>query len=207
MIASIAELAAQLRLHRAGREWRGACRACGYPNAFVLAVGRYGRPMGWCANCRDRDAVRAIIGGDTAPAPKDEDETHKAAAATRDKARRLWDAARLAADTIAQTYLWSRGLLGLASSSALRFHPACTHPSDRALRLPALVAAVTDAQDRFLAVHRTYLLPDGSGKADIEPRKASLGPIWGGAIRLNPAAAHIIVGEGVEFECERWRLV
>ena len=39
------ELAARFGLHRAGREWRGACPCCGYPEAFILAE-RHGRALG-----------------------------------------------------------------------------------------------------------------------------------------------------------------
>lgn len=40
-----------------------------------------------------------------------------------------------------------------------------------------------DGGDR-LAVHRTWLRDDGSGKADVEPAKAMLGACAGGAVRL-----------------------
>ena len=49
----------------------------------------------------------------------------------------------------------------------------------------------------MLGVHRTFLAPDGQ-KADVQPVKASLGPIWGGAIRLDPVAAGLVIGEGIE---------
>jgi len=46
-------------------------------------------------------------------------------------------------------------------------------------------------------VHRTYLVADGR-KSPVMPQKASLGPIWGGAIRLAPPALEIVIGEGIE---------
>jgi hypothetical protein len=52
------------------------------------------------------------------------------------------------------------------------------------VRLPALVAAVRDVDGKFVGIHRTFLRRDGSAKADIEPAKASLGPVRGGAVRL-----------------------
>ena len=48
-----------------------------------------------------------------------------------------------------------------------------------------------------IACHRTYLTREGR-KASVEPPKASLGPVWAGAIRLDPAAPEIVVGEGIE---------
>jgi phage/plasmid primase-like uncharacterized protein len=51
-----------------------------------------------------------------------------------------------------------------------------------------------------VAVHCTYLLPDGSGKADIEKPKAIFGPAAGSAVPFGTARAGqwLAVGEGVE---------
>ena len=49
-------------------------------------------------------------------------------------------------------------------------------------------------------MHRTFLARDGR-KASVEPVKASLGPVWGGAIRLNghdPNLSRWSIGEGIE---------
>jgi putative DNA primase/helicase len=56
---------------------------------------------------------------------------------------------------------------------------------------------VHDATGLPVACHRTYLTPDGR-KSAAEPQKASKGPIWRGAIRLDPAAPELVVGEGIE---------
>jgi hypothetical protein len=66
-----------------------------------------------------------------------------------------------------------------------------------------LVAAVRDVSGKLVGVHRTYIRGDGSGKADVEPAKASLGPIWGGAVRLASLeqvieAGELIIAEGIE---------
>jgi phage/plasmid primase-like uncharacterized protein len=66
-----------------------------------------------------------------------------------------------------------------------------------------MVAAVRDINGKFVAVHRTYLRADGASKADIEPPRASLGPVWGGAVRLASlenvlAADELVLGEGIE---------
>jgi hypothetical protein len=52
--------------------------------------------------------------------------------------------------------------------------------------------------DVIRAVHRTYLARDARGKAPVDPNKMTLGPIAGGAIRLSPAAEHLLIGEGIE---------
>jgi phage/plasmid primase-like uncharacterized protein len=101
--------------------------------------------------------------------------------------------------------LQSRGLAGLAQSAALRFLGDCPHPTCR--RLPAMVAAVHDADGELIAIHRTYLRPDGSGKAEIEPEKASLGRFAGGAIRIYPTATELLVAEGIESAAAAGRLL
>jgi putative DNA primase/helicase len=50
------------------------------------------------------------------------------------------------------------------------------------------------------AIHRTFISADGSGKAAVEPDKASLGPVAGGAVRLARVRADqwLLVAEGIE---------
>ena len=65
-------------------------------------------------------------------------------------------------------------------------------------RFPCLVAGVQDAHGGFLGVQRTYL-DAGAGKANVEPVKASLGSLAGGAVRLGePEHGRLLVGEGIE---------
>src|SRR5689334_9547680 len=62
----LADLIVRLNLHRAGREWRGDCPLCNYRDAFVLTIGKTGRPMGWCVSCQDRAGIACLLGGDGA---------------------------------------------------------------------------------------------------------------------------------------------
>ena len=96
--------------------------------------------------------------------------------------------------TIAEAYLRGRGITCPLPEDALRFHPACWHSSCKLL--PAMVARVKGSDG--YAVHRTYLKPDGSGKADVEPAKAMLGNCAGGAVRLVGADGLLVVSEGIE---------
>jgi putative DNA primase/helicase len=122
------------------------------------------------------------------------------------RALAIWHEARPVVGTIVESYLRSRGILLDAWPAVLRFHPACPRPRDEVgnLRppLPAMVAMVEHAQRGPVAVHATYLRPDGSGKADIpkKQQKASFGPIMGGAVRVGiPRAGEwLAVGEGTE---------
>ena len=113
-------------------------------------------------------------------------------------ARRIWKATRPLAGTVAERYLDARGIGHVAGAPALRFHPGLSHPSAPG-RFPCLVAGVQDAGGRFLGIQRTYLAVDGSGKADVDPVRASLGSLAGGAVRLAESIGdRLLVGEGVE---------
>lgn len=116
-------------------------------------------------------------------------ETAKRAA----QAERTWQEAQPIGGSLAEVYLRVRGIVGPLPAS-LRFHPACWHQS--AKRFPAMVARLEGA-DGF-AVHRTYLKPDGLGKADVDPPKAMLGAVAGGAVRLTGAQNGLAVAEGIE---------
>jgi hypothetical protein len=117
----------------------------------------------------------------------------------------LWGGSVPAAGTLAERYLTARRLAGLAASLALRFRRDCPHPARG--RLPAMVALVTDVAEQPLGIHRTFLRRDGSAKADAEPQRASLGPIWGGAVRLDPLAPELVIGEGIETSAAAGRLL
>ena len=102
-----------------------------------------------------------------------------------DAARRLFAMSMPIAGTRAEAYLRGRGIAALPGTAALRFHPGCYYrqADGTTLTLPALIAAVTDGEGRITGVHRTYLAPDGSGKA----RVAKSAPRHGGAARQRRA--------------------
>jgi putative DNA primase/helicase len=125
----------------------------------------------------------------TAPSERDdEDKT--------EYARRIWRAVGPASNTLAESYLRSRGL-HLPLSSTLRFHGGLKHPSVGIW--PAMVALVSRGpDDASLAVHRMFLSRDGSGKAPVNPEKMMLARCSGGAVHLAPVGGTLIVGEGIE---------
>ena len=113
-------------------------------------------------------------------------------------ARALWRKTRPLPGTIAERYLHARGVGHVAVAPALRFSPALKHPQAPG-RFPCLIAGVQDAHGGFLGVQRTYLDSTGAGKANVEPARASLGSLSGGAVRLaEPAGGRLLVGEGIE---------
>jgi hypothetical protein len=203
------DLAARLGLHRAGRDWRGTCPSCGYRDTLILAIGRTGAPVAWCASCQDRDAMRALVRGHgaiaAAPIVADDTTRREREGRARERAVAIWRGAVPAAGTPGDVYLIGRGLTGLAASLALRYPADTPHP-DRG-RYPALIALVSNATGAPLAIHRTYLRRDGTGKANLEPQRATLGPMWGGAVRLDAIAPELVIGEGLETSASAGRLI
>lgn len=73
-------------------------------------------------------------------------------------------------------------------------------------RFPAMVAPVQTVTGVIKGVHITFLAADGSGKLRVchphtgerLPAKKMRGTVWGGAIRLGPAAESMAVSEGIE---------
>lgn len=202
------DLADRWDLRKRTRSWGGRCPCCAYPGAtFSIKPAKGGRVSAYCSNGCTRDqlnqAVQEALGTPwTGPAredPKPEDVAARRAA-KRTLAGKLWaGSSPIRADDPAGLYLASRGLMHIMGWPAMRYRQDCRHPE--AGTHPALVAQVVDMAGEAVAVHRTYLTRDGR-KANLDPVKCSLGPVWGGAIRLlphpAPALAEIVVGEGIE---------
>ena len=87
----------------------------------------------------------------------------------------LWDACRpIDAGTIAAIYLEHRGCAPPPLDGDLKWHPEVRNRRENHIG-PALVALVTDLQTgEPISLHRTWLAPDGSGKA--RPRQAAAPP-------------------------------
>lgn len=148
------------------------------------------------------DALRnqGFLEGSYKPQPASADERARREAKARADAERAerkalacWRETLPIHGTIAETYLRGRGITGVLPDS-LQFHPACWHPQCH--RIPAMVARV-DGLLR-LAVHRTYLAPFGSGKADAKPARAMLGTTSGGHVEVAGGRGPLVVAEGIE---------
>ncbi len=109
-------------------------------------------------------------------------------------ARTCWSETVPIGGTLAERYLRRRGIR-CALPGSLSFHPACWHAAT-ASKLPAMVGAVVHTGE-IVAVHRTYLAEPGA-KANIEPNKAMLGPVGGGAVPLSRGPGPLVVAEGIE---------
>lgn len=122
----------------------------------------------------------------------------------------IWRDAVPAEGTAVEAYLRSRCLLlgGQRIAETIRFHSECPETLDGDGKVkrtgPAMVAAVAGEGRRFVALHRTFIQPDGSAKRAVAWRrgkpvtKKMLGPYGGGAVRLAPAGRHMHIAEGIE---------
>ncbi len=87
-----------------------------------------------------------------------------------------------------------------AAAYNLRLHPSAplsVYQSGRRVR-PALIARVSDAEDRLTAVELTYLETNGLPAGGLRLARKTVGQVPpGAAVRLSPAAEEMLVGEGV----------
>jgi hypothetical protein len=116
-------------------------------------------------------------------------------------ARRLFAMAQPITGTVAQSYLATRGISEFHGLGNLRFHPRCYYRPDEheaTQTWPAMIAAVTDLTGTITGVHRTWLAPDGLGKAPIEHPRKAMGNLLGHGVRFGWAASVMAAGEGIE---------
>ena len=141
-----------------------------------------------------REAAELLVGGDLpsveyAPVAVDD------AGDRLDEARAIWRNAGPATGTAVEVYLRSRGL-HLPIPETIRF--SRLRYGKEGIEHPVLVAAVSSVDGRLSGIQRTYLASDGSGKLAVAKAKLSLGRVSGGAIRLAPVSASLVVCEGLE---------
>jgi len=122
-----------------------------------------------------------------------------------ERARRLFRMTQPLSGTLADAYLRERGILKASTHAALRFHPSCYYRdlvNGHTTSYPALIAAVTDASGAITGVHRSWLDPDGAGKAKVDDPRRALGGLLGNAVRFrfptNDLVPVMAAGEGLE---------
>ncbi|MEP0390751.1 MAG: toprim domain-containing protein [Erythrobacter sp.] len=178
----------------ASRRTQNALTLADGKNALLLHCKRSG------CDFRDILAAASLGSGDyCAPDPaltaKRKVKAKADALRKHEAAKRLWQECQPITGTIAETYLRSR-MIDCALPDTLRFHSRCWHGPSKS-RWPAMVALVEGGQG--FAVHRTYLCPDGSGKARLAGGdKLMLGATSGGAVRLSEEPSRLAVAEGIE---------
>lgn len=119
-------------------------------------------------------------------------------------ARRLFAASRPIGATLAERYLFCRGITGVRTERWLRYHPHCWYRPDRddvariPDAMPALVAAVTDLDGAIMGVHRTWLDGSGCAKASVAVPRRAMGELLGHGVRFGAAGPVMVAGEGIE---------
>jgi putative DNA primase/helicase len=193
-----ADIASSFGLRRTSFGWSGNCPACSYPNAFRL-IEKDGRALWACFACQDRVAVtEAVMGRCVSGATSARHAAIKGHDVTKtQQAMRLWQAAQPIEGSPAALYLNTRGL-GLPDGLALRYSPDAYHPTG--VRAGCMIALAVDTCGKAQAVHRTYVAPGGAGKANLDPPRATLGPLRGAVVRLCElhGSTRLVIGEGIE---------
>ncbi len=185
----------------------------GHPDkqsSLSIGIGSNGRLLLKCFAGCSFERVMAALGSprrvarfDAAPsaaASEDEDLDRRRRI---DYARSIWNSAfpiigapvekYQRGRTIIAKYFRSRGIT-IEAPPTLRVRWT-KHPTGP--MLPTLIAAVVTEADGIVAIHRTFLDDDGN-KTKLEPGKAALGPIKGGAVRLAVAGETLVFCEGIE---------
>jgi len=135
------------------------------------------------------------------PQPDHQRRPASAPAGSPEAARRLFAMSQPITRTIVETYLRKRGITALHGTGSLRFHPHCYYRPDEhspTETWPAMIASVTDLDGRITGVHRTWLSPEGSGKAPIDTPRRAMGDLLGHAVRFGTTHDVMAAGEGIE---------
>ncbi|WP_085467495.1 DUF7146 domain-containing protein [Mesorhizobium australicum] len=115
--------------------------------------------------------------------------------------RRLFAMSQPIPGTLVESYLRGRGIPILHGTGSLRFHPRCYYrPEDHGPTetWPAMIAAVTDLSGHQTGAHRTWLDPDGDGKAPLDTPRRAMGDLLGHAVRFGVPTSVMAAGEGIE---------
>jgi putative DNA primase/helicase len=200
---------------REGLDWRCPCPVHG-GRSLALKDTLDGRLLIHCfGGCESRavfDELRAsgLLGEHPDAFRREADETrrHRRESAAKAEieriergicaARDLYRRSVSAAGTLVESYLRSRGITG-PIPPALRFLEHCPHRNCHCY--PAMAAPIVNVAGEHVAIHKTFLRPDG-GKADLpkKEQRETRGPMKGGAVRLAPHCANLklLIGEGIE---------
>jgi putative DNA primase/helicase len=108
---------------------------------------------------------------------------------------------RPAPNTLVPVYLDSRGGLPLPDTRDVGFIASLRHRDQARGEItswPAMVCRMRTVEGLVMGVHRTWLTPDGLGKAPVDKPRMTLGPCAGCAIQLFEGADTLGISEGIE---------
>jgi hypothetical protein len=121
------------------------------------------------------------------------------------KARWLWRRAVPPRGTIVERYLRQRAIVGRVPST-IRYLPTSRPDRHPAMLVPYGMGTeyepgeIEIAESAIFAVHLTFLKPDGSSKADVDPAKITIGSPTGAPLVLAPMndLLGLAITEGIE---------
>jgi putative DNA primase/helicase len=187
-------------------DWQGKgrwlCNHCtpGGGDGFNLLQ----RLHGW--NFRETaDQIRCVLGGGFERLPsctsKPREKRNTGTASQRTGyARHLWHQSEaVTLDDPVDRYLKRRtGIVEMPLNVRYKPEMIYRNPDGSDSAYPAMIARVQDADGRMVAVHRTYLTPDGY-KADVpNPKQVSGNLPPGSAVRLYSPSEKLGIAEGIE---------
>jgi phage/plasmid primase-like uncharacterized protein len=204
-----------LGLKRMGRELVGPCMRCGGRDRFSISMAKGVWNCRGCGRGGDvidlvmhldgvghRDAVRTLTGmsvrsvqsGQAEHLPIERTKQDNTDKQNTERALRLWNDAESIAGTVAENYLWRRGLNDLPGASVLRLLKGCPFDGGRQICLIALYRDMTTNEPRAIA--RTAI--DSSGN---KIGRMTLGSTKGAAIKIDDdtdVELGLVIGEGLE---------
>jgi putative DNA primase/helicase len=166
------------------------CSRCGAGSGFHLIKNKTNWPM-------SRVFAEVEKMANDAPIEKIQ-EKYEDAEKRRKALNDMWTAGKpISVGDTAGEYLHRRTGLKVFPS-VLRLHPALYHAETKSNH-PALIAKVTDIDNKPVAIHRTWLV-------DVQPKKKlTAGSLpSGSAIRLEPYEESIGIAEGIETAISAW---
>ncbi|MFA6031390.1 MAG: toprim domain-containing protein [Myxococcota bacterium] len=153
-------------------------------------------------NFRDvADEARVFLAMPDAMPPRPAEPITQVPIGSPEPARRLVAMSKPMIGTLVERYLRGRGITTLHETAALQFHPHCYYRHDDqgpTSTLPAMIAAVTDLDGHLTGAHRTWLAPDGTGKALVDTPRRAMGDLLGHAVRFGVPGSVMAAGEGIE---------
>jgi putative DNA primase/helicase len=201
------EDAAQRLVHQLGGRWHRHGAMCHCPAhedrtpSLSVRLGRSSLLFKCFAGCETLDVLRSLralrLAIPTGAARNGQHAGFRGGDDFADRARDVWNGARLLPHTLGARYLAGRGILSV--SPAVRYHAATPLGRGTATRFrPALIAGVRQG-DLIVAIQRLFLARDGSSLApDLMKPKLTLGRPLRGAVQLAPPGAELGLAEGIE---------
>lgn len=192
------------------RKKHGPCPVCGGKDRFIFDD-KEGRGTFYCNSCGAGTGAQLLslfkgwsmsetikeVGKVVGVVQKVEPKPEMTDAQKRKAMNDLWNSSVMpvATDPVGK-YLMQRCGTDIVPF-AIRYHPQVYH-SETKQNLPAMVAKVTGYDNKPVAIHRTFLTPEGT-KSPVNPNKKLMASMPdGSAIRLNPYTTTLGIAEGIE---------